>query len=80
MNRTLMLNTKSATYILPWDFTTVLNAISSQNLRAHELMFKNESDKHTLIKDLFLLAAKGSIKNQSNQTSLLAHIARDLMN
>jgi len=80
MNRVIKLNTKSTTYILPWDFTTVLNAISSQNLSASELLFTNECDKHVLSKDLFLLAAKGSIKSESDQVSLLARIARDLMN
>lgn len=92
MKRSLRLTTKQQEYILPWDFSTVCNAICSQKIGAKNLCFKDQREKKQLCRDLFLLAAQGHAQNpnrtdgselcrstESLEQSPLALIARKLI-
>ncbi|MGH1429124.1 MAG: hypothetical protein ACRBEE_14385 [Arenicella sp.] len=78
-NKFIELNTRNTHYVLPWHVATVKHAIQTNNICANELCFDSALAKQQLSHDLFLLAAKDSITRNSNRTSSLALIARELM-
>lgn len=72
--------TRRGTYFVAWRPEDVLQLIINENLVPSDFLSQEKNDMHNLVRDLYLLACKGSMDDQfmNKHISVLAMYARKL--